>query len=76
MDTQLKEPPTKIQLKSPWFLSHRIRKRYYKILGTSVINLSMSAPSLSKGQLEIYILLLKAEFHNVRLILALVDLSL
>ena len=38
--------PFKIQWKSPKLLSQRIRKRYYKTYGTSVINSPMSPPSL------------------------------
>ena len=38
--------PIKFLLKSQKFLSQRIRKRYYKTLGTSVINSSLSPLSL------------------------------
>ena len=42
LDTQLNEPTNQI----PKLLSQRIRKRYNKTLGTSVLNSPMSPPSL------------------------------
>ena len=40
--TQLNEPTNQSPLKSPKLLSQRIRKRYYKYLGTGVINSPIS----------------------------------
>ena len=48
MNTQLNESTYQNSLKSPKLLSQRIRKRYYKTLGTGVINSPMTPPSLRK----------------------------
>ncbi len=42
LDTKLNEPTNHNSLKSPPLLSQRIRKRYYKTMGTSVINNPLS----------------------------------
>ena len=39
--------PIKTQLKSPKLLGQRIRKSYYKTLGTSVINMPISSSFLN-----------------------------
>ena len=41
-DNQLKEPTNQSLIKVPKSLIQRIRKRYYKTLGTTVINSPMS----------------------------------
>ena len=46
MDTQLNETINQNSIKSLKLLSQRIIKRYYKTLGTSVINSQLSPPSL------------------------------
>ena len=46
LDTQLNEQTFQIQEGPKRLLRKRIRKRYYKTLGTSVINSPMSPPSL------------------------------
>ena len=43
--------PIKIQEKSPMLVSQLMRKRYYKTLGTSVINSLMSPPSPVNNQI-------------------------
>ena len=45
LDTQLNKPTNQNSLKVPNFVHQRIRKRYYKTLGTSVI--PAQCPSLS-----------------------------
>ena len=53
LDTQLKKKkPIKMKYKSPKLFCQRIRKPYYKTLGISVINISMSPPALRKVHLE------------------------
>ena len=57
--------PTKIQCKSPKFLSQQIRKTYYKTLGTSVINSPISPPSLAFACVELNRKLIFIEKHVV-----------
>ncbi len=45
-NTQLSKQTNKNSINSPKLLSQQIRKKYYKTLGTSVINSPMSPPSL------------------------------
>ena len=47
LDNQLIETTNQNSMKPPKLLSQRIRKCYYKTLGTSIINISVSPPSLS-----------------------------
>ena len=46
LNTQLYEPTKQNSLKSPKLLSQRIKKRYYKTLGASVINRPLSPLSM------------------------------
>ena len=46
LDTKLNKPTNQYSLKYPNLLSLRTGKRYYKTLGTSVINSQLSPPSL------------------------------
>ena len=55
-DNQLKEPTNQSLIKVPKSLIQRIRKRYYKTLGTTVINSPMSPLSLgSRNEWNIYL---------------------
>ena len=50
LNTQLYEPTNQNSKKVPKVVSQQIRKRYYKSLGTSVINSPLSPLSLSADQ--------------------------
>ena len=46
LETQLNHPTNENSVKAPKVIKQRIRKRYYKTLGTSVIDSSLSPLSL------------------------------
>ena len=49
------KPTNQNSFKSPKLLSQQIRKRYYKTLGTSIINRQLSPLSLCSGAHDVYL---------------------
>ena len=52
LDTQPKEPTNQNSIKVPKVVKQRVRKHYYKTLGTSVINVQCPLPPCSSSQTQ------------------------